>query len=56
VTGVRAVSGKAGALSCFFKSEIFLNQRKRAFQNGDGERRRNVQQELKKILHQAKVE
>ena len=25
-----------------------LNQKKRAFQNGDGERRRNVQQELKK--------
>ena len=33
-----------------------LNQKKMAFQNGDGERRRNVQQELKKILHRAKVE
>jgi len=27
-----------------------MNQKKRAFHNGDGERRRNVQQELKKTL------
>ena len=27
-----------------------LNQKKRAFQNGDGERRRSVQRELKKTL------
>ena len=33
-----------------------LNQKKMAFQNGDGERRRNVQRELKKTLRQAKVE
>ena len=33
-----------------------LNQKKMAFQNRDGERRRNVQQELKKTLRQVKVE
>ena len=33
-----------------------LNQKKRAFQKGDGEKRRSVQQELKKTLCQAKVE
>ena len=33
-----------------------LNQKKMAFQNGDGERRRNVQRELKKTPRRAKVE
>ena len=33
-----------------------LNQKKMAFQNGDGERRRDVQRELKKTLRRAKVE
>ena len=33
-----------------------LNQKKRASQNGDGERWRNVQRELKKTLRLAKVE
>jgi len=33
-----------------------LNQKKRAFQKGHGEKRRTVQQELKKTLRQAKVE
>ena len=33
-----------------------LNQKKRALQNGDGERRRYVQRELKKTLCQAKME
>ena len=33
-----------------------VNQNKMVFQNGYGERRRNVQQELKKTLRQAMVE
>ena len=33
-----------------------LNQKKMEFQNGDGERRRNVQRALKKTLRRAKVE
>ena len=33
-----------------------LNQKKRVFQNGDAEKRKSVQQELKKTLRQAKVE
>ena len=36
--------------------KYLLNQKKMAFQNGDGERRRNVQWELKKTLRRAKVQ
>ena len=62
-TGLYSWRKKKWTLTCptnkpWITSDIkdLLNQKKRAFQNGDGEKPRSVQQELKKALRRAMVE